>query len=101
MTKFPEQIPEPKKKSNPQPRALQILMSMAIEQLNAQQKEIWFCHNNERLTQDEIAERLNLKRTTVETMIQRIEKKLEKYIRNNMASYLLLKMEQVIMEDDL
>jgi RNA polymerase sigma factor (sigma-70 family) len=75
-------------------------MSMAVETLNPEQKEIWFCHNNERMTQDEIAERLNLKRTTIETMLKRIQTKLEKHIRRNMGAYLLLKVEQVIMTEE-
>lgn len=95
-----EDIPEPIQRSRKQPRVEQMIMKMAVEHLNPQQKEIWFLHNNEKLTQDGIAERLNLKRTTIQAYIKRIETKLVKFCKANIAAYLLLKVEHKILYED-
>lgn len=95
-----EDIPELRNLGKKQPRVQQMIMQMAVNTLNETQREIWFLYNNERLTQDEIALKMVLKRDNIKDYIKRIETKLVKFCKANIAAYLLLKVEHKIMNEE-
>lgn len=85
---------------NKQPKAQEILFRMAVDHLTPRQHTIWDMWNYDRLTQDEIAKRLNMKRQNVAASIAAIEERIKKFIKLNMGAYLLLKLEYQIMNEE-
>ena len=90
----PENIPEFRQIGNKQPKAHELLMQMAVKSLSPKQQQIWLWWNNDKLTQDEIAEALNITQQGIQQQIKTIENKLIRYCKLNMGAYLLLKVDQ-------
>jgi len=78
---------------NEQPTVEQMFIRQAVKYLTPKQRAIWEYWNYDRLTQDEIAEKLNMKQQNVSNSIKAIEKRIAKWCKSNEASYRLLKNE--------
>jgi RNA polymerase sigma factor (sigma-70 family) len=89
-----------KQKKSAHPSVEQTMIRMALESLTDKQRQIWDMHNYEKLTQDEIARKLGIKQQSVEQQLGSIEKKVTKWCKLNRGAYLLLKIEQQIMDGD-
>jgi predicted DNA-binding protein YlxM (UPF0122 family) len=83
-----------------QPKAEEILFRMAIDHLTERQRKIWEMWNYDRLTQDEMALKLKIRRQSVAESISKIEDKIKKFVTINKGAYILLKMEQQIHQED-
>jgi len=89
-----ETIPEKEYDPNSEhPTVEQMFIRQAIKYLTAKQRAIWEYHNYDRLTQDEIAEKLHISQQAVQAHIHRIEKRIAKWCKSNMGAYKLLKTE--------
>ena len=73
------------------PSPEQLMLREAVKRLTPAQKKVWDLHNFDRLTQEEIAKKLGKKRTTIQTQIGQCEKKIAKWVKNNLGAYKLLK----------
>jgi RNA polymerase sigma factor (sigma-70 family) len=73
------------------PTIEQLFMREAYNHLTAKQKKIWEYHIFEKLTQDEIAQKLGITQQTVNAHIRACETRIKKWISENKAAYNLLK----------
>lgn len=73
------------------PTPEQLLVRQAVKYLTAKQRAVWEYYNYDKLTQDEIAEKLGVTQQAVTKHIQACEKRIAKYCRDNMGAYQLLK----------
>lgn len=73
------------------PSPEQSLLREAVKRLTPKQRRVWELYNFDRLTQDEIAKRLKISQPVVAKHIKACEKKITKWIQNNMGAYKLLK----------
>jgi len=78
-------------KSSEHPTVEQMFIRQAIKFLTPKQRAVWEYHNYDRLTQDEIAEKLNITQQVVGKHIKAIEKRIAKWCKSNMGAYELLK----------
>lgn len=78
-------------KGQEHPTPEQLMIRQAIKLLTPKQQEVWEMWNFDRMTQDEIAERLGITRDAVKMRISGIEKKIVKYCRQRQEVYELLK----------
>lgn len=93
-----ENIPEPEYNSDSeQPTPEQLFIRMAAKHLTSIQKQVWQLHNYDRLTQDEIGQRLGKARTTIETQIKQCEQRIARWCKEHMDAYNALK---VALEDN-
>ena len=87
-----DNIPEPiYDDSREQPSPEMMLMRQAAKYLTPKQRAIWEYHNFDRLTQDEIAEKVGISHQVVSKHIRAIEKKITKWVKSNWGAYELLK----------
>lgn len=82
------------------PSIQQTMLKIALDTLTPKQKKLWDMYAYDRLTQEEIAEKLGIKRQSVAESITKIEAKVAKYVKHNRAAYMLLKLEHQIMNED-
>ena len=73
------------------PTPEQMLIRQAAKYLTPKQKKVWEMHNYDRLTQDQIATKLGVSQSTIAEHIRAIEKRIAKWCKANMGTYLLLK----------
>jgi len=73
------------------PTPEQLMIRQAEKYLTPKQKEVWELWNYDRLTQDEIALRLGIAQQGVSKHLKAIEKKIAKWVKNNIEAYNLLK----------
>lgn len=78
-------------KGQEHPTPEQLLIRQAIKYLTPKQKQVWELHNYDRLTQDEIAKKLNMKQPNVTISLKAIEKRIAKFVQHNLGAYELLK----------
>jgi RNA polymerase sigma factor (sigma-70 family) len=84
-------IPESTDKGEEHPTPEQLLIREAAKYLTKKQKKVWEYANYERMTQDEIAEKLGIDQTTVRDHLQACEKRIAKWVKSNIGAYNLLK----------
>ena len=84
---------------NQHPTPEQLLVRMALEQLTPRQKQIWSLYNYDKLTQEEIATKLHIRRQVVQKTVNQITNKVKKFCKLNRGAYMLLKLEQQIEEE--
>lgn len=73
------------------PSPEELLIREAVKWLTPKQRAVWEYYTYDRFTQDEIAQKLGKKRTTIETQIKQCETRIAKWCRSNMIAYNLLK----------
>jgi len=73
------------------PSPEQLLIRQAIKYLTPKQQMVWELWNYDKLTQDEIAEKLDKDQSTIARTIKACEKRIAKWVKNNMGAYNLLK----------
>ena len=73
------------------PTVEQLFIREATKCLTAKQRAVWEYHNYDRLTQEEIAEKLNKARTTIETQIGQCERAIAKWCKEHKDVYEMLK----------
>lgn len=72
-------------------RALQTaLLDEAIDSLPARQKEVYLLHRHERLSYNEIAEKLGIGRETVKTHLEKAVKSIKEYLGGRLPVLILL-----------
>jgi DNA-directed RNA polymerase specialized sigma24 family protein len=76
---------------NEHPTSEQLMVREAIRHLTFKQQKLWELWNYDRLTQDEIADKLHIDQSSVSRRIKTIEKRIAKWVRNNIGAYNLLK----------
>jgi RNA polymerase sigma factor (sigma-70 family) len=84
---------------NEHPTVEQLLVRMALDHLTPRQREIWDYYSLDRLTQDEIATKLNMKRQAVQQHLTAAARNVSKFVKQNRAAYMLLKLEHKIMNE--
>lgn len=77
--------------SEEHPTTEQLMLRQALKRLTVKQAEIWNLWNYDRMTQDEIATKLNIAQPVVAKHIKAIEKKITKYCQQRIEVYKLLK----------
>ena len=88
----PDQYKEYIKYRKEYPTAEEALFRIAIDKvLNKEQKEIWQYWNYDRLTQSEIAKKLNSEQSLISRKIKTIEKQLTAWCKEHLEVYNLLK----------
>lgn len=75
------------------PSVEEMFIRQAVKYLTFKQREIWAYWNYDRLTQDQIAEKLHMGQANVAHSIKAIERRIAKYCKENQAAYDLLKAE--------
>lgn len=75
------------------PTPEQFFLREASKTLTAAQKQVWELFNYDKLTQSELATQLNISQQAVSKALQAIEDKIKKYVKNNRATYKLIKRE--------
>lgn len=91
---FPEEeLPAVEQEANEHPRPEEVMVRQAVRYLTPKQRKVWHLYNYDRLTQDEIAQKLGKKRTTIETQIRQCEARIVKWCKSNMVAYNLIKQE--------
>lgn len=75
------------------PTPEQVMIRQAAKYLTPIQRKVWDLYNYDKLTQDEIAAKLNKKRTTIESQIRQCEARIIKWCKSNMAAYNVIKQE--------
>lgn len=92
---FPaDEMPAPETRTdNEHPRPEEVMIRQAVRYLTPKQRKVWHLYNYDRLTQDEIAQKLGKKRTTIETQIRQCEARIIKWCKSNMAAYRVIKQE--------
>jgi DNA-directed RNA polymerase specialized sigma24 family protein len=92
LREHPEDLPAPEYdpgREHPTPE--QLFMQEASKHLTAKQKAIWDYHNFDRLTQDEIAEKMGIRQQTVTGHIRACEARIQKWCEENMSVYEMIK----------
>lgn len=74
---------------HPSPELL--LIREAVKRLTKKQQYVWNLWNFDKLTQDEIAPKLNISQQAVSKRIKTIEKRISKWVKSNLGAYKLLK----------
>jgi len=69
------------------PTVEQMFLRQAIKYLTPKQRAIWEYYNYDRLTQDDIAEKLHISQQAVAKHIKAIEKRIAKYCKDNKGAY--------------
>jgi RNA polymerase sigma factor (sigma-70 family) len=69
----------------------QLMIRQALKRLTTKQVQVWELWNYEKLTQDEIAEKLKISQPVVAKHIKAIEKKIVKYCQSHMQAYEAMK----------
>ena len=75
------------------PTPEQLLVREAVKCLTLKQRRIWDMFNFDRLTHDEIAQKLGVNQSLVTRAIHACERKITKWVNDNMGAYRLLKSE--------
>ena len=86
-----EPIAEQSDNSAMHPSPEQMLLREAVKYLTPKQKRVWELYNFDKLTQDEIAQKLGVRQQTVQESIKAIEARITKWVASNMGAYELLK----------
>lgn len=73
------------------PTPEQLLVREAVRFLTPKQRKVWEFYNYDKLTQDEIANKLNIAQPVVARHIKACEKRIAKWCQSNMGAYKLLK----------
>lgn len=88
----PDQLEAPEyDTASEHPTPEQMLIRQAVKFLTPKQKKVWEMHNYDRLTQDEIAQKLGVSQSMVSQYIKACETRIAKWVRSNMGAYELLK----------
>lgn len=89
LNQVPAPLSEEVERRHPTPE--QSLIREAMKRLTPKQKKIWELYNFDRLTQDEIGKKLKISQQAVTNHIRACEKKIAKWVKNNLGAYELLK----------
>lgn len=68
-----------------------LLIREAVKYLTQKQRQVWEYHAYDKLTQEEIANKLSISRQMVQQHIQAAERRIAKWCKSNMGAYELLK----------
>lgn len=92
---FPEGmlVEKPYDRDSESPKPEQVMIRQAVRYLTPKQREVWNLYNYDKLTQDEIAQKLGKKRTTIETQVHQCEARIVKWCKMNMETYKMIKQE--------
>jgi RNA polymerase sigma factor (sigma-70 family) len=83
-----ENIPEREYNDNSEhPGVEELFIREAAKHLTAKQRAIWEYHNFDRLTQDEIADRVGIKQSTVNAHIRACEERIKRWCDDNRGVY--------------
>ena len=89
-----ENYPAPEYDENREhPSVEEMFIRQAVKYLTPKQRAVWEYHNYDRLTQDEIAEKLHISQPVVAKHIKAIEKRIAKWCKSNEGAYKMLKAE--------
>lgn len=75
------------------PTPEQVMVRYAIKYLTPKQRAIWEYHIFDKLTQDEIAEKMRITQQAVAKHIKAAERRITKYCKSNLGAYQLIKKE--------
>lgn len=92
MVEKPEDIPVREYDDSAEhPTVEQLFMREAAKHLTKKQAVIWEYWNYDRLTQDEISEKLGISQPAVCQSIRAIEARIQKWVQENQAVYNIIK----------
>ena len=75
------------------PTLEEVMIRQAVKKLTEKQQLIWELYNYDRLTQDEMAEKLGVSRETVKSHVRSIERKIRRFCDEHKTVYAFLKEE--------